>query len=638
MKNKINSGFFKSSFLSAQIQLGSSFCTRKSDKLNLLNLCKHRKKKSIFLFVLALIFSFSAYSQNVGIASTAITPNASSMLEIQSSNKGLLIPRIALTTTTAASPITSPATSLLIYNTATVSDVAPGYYYWDGSKWVRLLSSQSEDWTILGNTGTNPSTNFIGTKDVQDFVIKTNNVERARILSAGNVLVNTTTAPIPTNASATATFTTQVSGIYDIGIYGYGNDPDKIPIMAEQKNASQVAHYAINSAANGTGGGGALMAYSGQTGTATLSSGLQNSNTYSPTAISGSVSDGIAGGKGVIGVCNNATGVGIQGQSSGTNGYGIAGYGTGTGANSAGVFGHNANGSGTGVWGQTTSATGSGVVGINGAATGTSTGNGVEGETAQQKGLGILGTNLNSGGTAIGGVSYYTGTPYLLSSGAGGSFKAPKVGVFGWAYNYAANNIGGAFVLGNNSGDLGNYFAYVACNIGGTNYKIYGTGSVSTIVDNPNKSKAVMFCPEAPEILLQDYGVGQMQNGKAHIKLDPILSNNILVDENSPMKVFIQLEDECNGVYVTNKTKNGFDVIELKSGMSNAKFAWSIIATRADVVNPETKTIDSKHVGVRFPEAKMPLKLLKEQDNPINKDNENPKSRIRTTNLAKPTE
>lgn len=588
----------------------------------------------IFLLTILWIVTLNSFAQNVGISDAAITPDASSMLEIRSTNKGLLIPRLALTATTSASPVTSPVASLMVYNTATVSDVTPGYYYWDGSKWVRLYSGFGNAWCTVGNSGTNPANNWLGTNDAQDFVVKSNNTERARVLSAGNVLINTTTATIPANATNAAAFTTQVSGTYEVGIFGYGNDAGKIPVMAEQKNAGQVAFYSINSALNGAGGGGAAMFFSRQTGSSTLSSGLQSIVTYSPSAVSGSVSDAISGGKGVIGVCNNASGVGVQGQSSGSGGYGIAGYGTGTGTSSTGVFGHNQNGAGTGVWGQTTNAAGNGIFGVNGASSGTSTGNGVEGETYQQKGLGVVGTNLRSDGTGIGGVSFYTGTPYLLTIGSGGSFKARQVGVLGWAYEGLNPSIGGAFYIGNNgSGDFGSNFAYVSYFNGSTIYKIYGTGSVSTIVDCPDMSKATMFCPEAPEILLQDYGVGQLNDGKAHIKLDPILSNNIYVDENSPMKVFIQLENECNGVYVTNKTKEGFDVIELHSGSSDAKFSWSIIATRADMVDEKTNTIESKHVGIRFPEATMPLELIKDEGS-INKDADS--QRIRNVDIALP--
>lgn len=70
----------------------------------------------------------------VGIATTSITPHASAMLEVRAANMGILIPNVALTGTTDAITVASPATSLFVYNTATVSDVTPGFYYWDGSK------------------------------------------------------------------------------------------------------------------------------------------------------------------------------------------------------------------------------------------------------------------------------------------------------------------------------------------------------------------------------------------------------------------------------------------------------------------------------------------------------------------------
>jgi hypothetical protein len=64
------------------------------------------------------------------------------MLDVKSGNKGLLIPQVALTATNVALPITAPATSLLICNTATAgtipNNVTPGYYYWNGSAWARL--------------------------------------------------------------------------------------------------------------------------------------------------------------------------------------------------------------------------------------------------------------------------------------------------------------------------------------------------------------------------------------------------------------------------------------------------------------------------------------------------------------------
>ncbi len=115
-------------------------------------------------------------------------------------------------------------------------------------------------------------------------------------------------------------------------------------------------------------------------------------------------------------------------------------------------------------------------------------------------------------------------------------------------------------------------YAYVGGYLNWTNYKINGTGSVSTIVDDLNEEPVNMFCPEAPEILFQDYGTGELVNGKAYIKMDPIFTKNIHVNEDNPIKVFVQLEGDCKDVYVTNKTAEGFEVVELQGGTSNVPF------------------------------------------------------------------
>lgn len=137
---------------------------------------------------LIVLSSAITLGQNVGINSTGATPNASAGLDIDFTNRGVLIPRVALTATNSAVPITTPATSLLVYNTATAgagtTAVSPGYYYWDGAAWVRF-SMDGNDWRILGNAGTNATNHFIGTTDLVDFVGRTNNVERFRVSRNG---------------------------------------------------------------------------------------------------------------------------------------------------------------------------------------------------------------------------------------------------------------------------------------------------------------------------------------------------------------------------------------------------------------------------------------------------------------------
>lgn len=74
----------------------------------------------------------------VKIGDNITSLNANSALEIESTNKGLLIPRVALTITTDASPLLAHVAGMTVYNTATAGDVTPGNYYNNGTKWVRL--------------------------------------------------------------------------------------------------------------------------------------------------------------------------------------------------------------------------------------------------------------------------------------------------------------------------------------------------------------------------------------------------------------------------------------------------------------------------------------------------------------------
>lgn len=101
-------------------------------------------KKITFLLSGILLCATTVFTQNnVGVNTT--TPDASAALDVTSTNTGVLVPRLALTATNVAAPVTAPAASLLVYNTATAGvapfDVTPGFYYWDGTQWVRLLNA-----------------------------------------------------------------------------------------------------------------------------------------------------------------------------------------------------------------------------------------------------------------------------------------------------------------------------------------------------------------------------------------------------------------------------------------------------------------------------------------------------------------
>ncbi|MBS1653719.1 MAG: hypothetical protein JSU05_02650 [Bacteroidetes bacterium] len=106
--------------------------------------------KKTHLLVL-LSFPILSFCQ-VGVGTNSVDPSAK--LQVESSNKGFLPPRITLTGTNDNSTIANPATGLMIFNTATAGSgsntVTPGVYYFSGSAWQRLTEVQSSTF-ISGN-------------------------------------------------------------------------------------------------------------------------------------------------------------------------------------------------------------------------------------------------------------------------------------------------------------------------------------------------------------------------------------------------------------------------------------------------------------------------------------------------------
>ncbi|RYE36866.1 MAG: hypothetical protein EOP42_01765 [Sphingobacteriaceae bacterium] len=244
-----------------------------------------------FTLLTFVLISKIASAQNVGISSSnSFTPDASAALDVSFTNKGLLVPRVALTASNAAGPITSPATSLLVYNTATAgtspNNVIPGYYYWSGSAWIMLSTSTqtASAWSTTGNTGTSYPTNYFGTKDNFGVHFKTNAIHRLWIDSLGSVGVGTN----PIFSSSREKFLVDAgsvnyptpAGAYNV-ISGKGyldgyiqlNIQNTSPtaaassdIVASNDQGSETSNYVdlgINSSANTSGGvtGGANTAY-----------------------------------------------------------------------------------------------------------------------------------------------------------------------------------------------------------------------------------------------------------------------------------------------------------------------------------------------------------------------------------------
>ena len=110
------------------------------------------KKFKLFTILLALItLSTMVSAQNVSISDVTHTADASAVLDVYSTSKGMLVPRL---TSTQRTGISSPATGLLAYDTDLSS-----FHFYDGSAWTGLsygnLWSRTGTDTYLTNTGDN---------------------------------------------------------------------------------------------------------------------------------------------------------------------------------------------------------------------------------------------------------------------------------------------------------------------------------------------------------------------------------------------------------------------------------------------------------------------------------------------------
>jgi len=95
-----------------------------------------------------------------------------------------------------------------------------------------------------------------------------------------------------------------------------------------------------------------------------------------------------------------------------------------------------------------------------------------------------------------------------------------------------------------------------------------------------NGSTVKLFAEESAEVWFTDYGTGRLTRGRTHIELDATFLETVTIDAAHPMMVWVQLEDDCNGVFVSNKSATGFDVVELKDGRSDAAFSYRVVCKR----------------------------------------------------------
>lgn len=125
---------------------------------------------------------------------------------ITSNSGGIVLPRVKLININTLEPFIKTTdsewvignqdktkkihTGLMVYNLNTTSGgFKEGVYVWDGTAW--RIGAGSDAWELKGNNGTNPTDNYIGTKDAKGLSIRTNNTERIRITDEGKIGIGT---------------------------------------------------------------------------------------------------------------------------------------------------------------------------------------------------------------------------------------------------------------------------------------------------------------------------------------------------------------------------------------------------------------------------------------------------------------
>jgi trimeric autotransporter adhesin len=135
----------------------------------------------ILILATSVFFTTKSFAQNVAINEDGSAANANAILDIKSSNKGILIPRVS----TAARLAIPNTKGLLVFDST-----ANSFFFNTGAGWQNISGSASGGWQLTGNSGTD-SSNFLGTLDNKALTIKVNNQYAGRIepASSNNIVL-----------------------------------------------------------------------------------------------------------------------------------------------------------------------------------------------------------------------------------------------------------------------------------------------------------------------------------------------------------------------------------------------------------------------------------------------------------------
>lgn len=544
-------------------------------------LIKYLQKSLVILGV--IFFQISGFTQ-VGVQTE--NPDPSSVLDVVSPDKGILVPRLTLSSELSnPSPVNNPATGLLIFNSGPNHPI--GFYFWNGSEWEGLGGSTEipEAWLIDGNEGLAAGSNYLGTTDSVDLVIRTVAAERMRVNDQGQVIIGTDAAGNDADLFAVVADSIHNSGINSysdyIGIYSSGT---KYALIAFSSDSTGFPVYAKNENVDGYGG-----MFVGSDGTAyTLigrSAGITSHGNDGVFTTGIDQDEGIgviAGGNNVQVLSTINTGAG--GAFTGFHGLYSHAIDTDEGVGVIGVGNDYEN--------YLTLRDGSG-----GAFTGY---HGLFGYAVDEdNGAGVVGAGNGAG--------YYMMPDGL---GCGAAFTGKYIGIAAWADDNDDNSIG---VLGQYYGfgawddGVGVYgVAYANSNRGygvygaGNRYGVFAngnfgaTGSKSFVIDHPLDPENKMlkhYSVESPEVLNMYRGnVILDQNGENTI----ILPDYFTTINTNFSYVLTPVGASAPGLYIKSEINQEGKFV-VAGGEPGLKVSWVVYAERNDPFlqsHPESKAVE----------------------------------------------
>lgn len=176
--------------------------------MNLSNILKKRKG----LLLAAFMGSGMLANAQLKVGDNPTSIQKSSILELESTRQGLLLPR--LTDTTAINSLTPPD-GMIIFLTPDKSLRIRSQGAW---KKLASMADATANWSLTGNSGTDSASSFIGTLDGKPFTIKTDNAARMIVSSNGNVGIGTTTPSATLHVDGTVKLENLAAGTNEVEV------------------------------------------------------------------------------------------------------------------------------------------------------------------------------------------------------------------------------------------------------------------------------------------------------------------------------------------------------------------------------------------------------------------------------------